>query len=300
MRNSAAPFKSAFIALAGRPNSGKSTLMNTVLQEQISIVTSLPQTTRRNIRGIYTTDEMQLVFIDTPGIHKGKHTFNELMLTEAQGALCAGADLICYMVDLSRDFGEEESVCAAAVSGAGNSTPVLVVFNKTDRCRDTESKINSFLSRFPEFKSYPRITISAVDPRSKKVFLDTLLPFINEGPKYFDDDSLTDASMRTLAAEFIRKQVILNTREEVPHAVFVEIESYKETDAGHKITAAIHVETDGQKAIVIGKRGALIEKIKKDARREIETLAGVRVSLKAHIKITPNWRNDNAFLRSMQ
>lgn len=300
MRNTATPFKSAFIALAGRPNSGKSTLMNTVLREQISIVTSLPQTTRRNIRGIYTTDETQLVFIDTPGIHKGKHTFNELMLTEATGALSAGADLICYMVDLSRDFGEEESVCAAAVSGASNSSSVLVVFNKTDRCPDTESKINSFLSRFPEFKSYPQIKISAVDPRSKKVFLDALSPFINEGPKYFDDDSLTDASMRTLSAEFIRKQVILNTREEVPHAVFVEIESYKEADAGHKITAAIHVETDGQKAIVIGKRGALIEKIKKEARKEIETLAGVRVSLKVHIKITPNWRNDNAFLRSMQ
>ena len=291
-------YRSAFIALAGRPNSGKSTLMNTVLQEQISIVTSLPQTTRRNIRGIYTTEEMQLVFIDTPGIHKGKHTFNEQMLTEATSALSADVDLICYMVDLSRDFGDEESVCAAAIAGAG--TAVLLVFNKIDRCPEPESKINSFLSRFPEFKNYPQIRVSAIDEKSKKLFLDAAAPFINEGPKYFDDDSLTDANMRTLAAEFIRKQVILNTREEVPHAVFVEIESYKETDTGHKIIASIHVETDGQKAIVIGKRGSLIEKIKKDARKEIEALVEARVSLTIHIKITPNWRNDNAFLRSMQ
>ncbi|MDR0306573.1 MAG: GTPase Era [Chitinispirillales bacterium] len=289
-------FRSAFIALAGRPNSGKSTLMNTVLQEQISIATSLPQTTRRNIRGIYTTEEMQIVFIDTPGIHKGKHTLNEIMLQEATSALGTGTDLICYLIDLSRDFGKEECICASAVSGA--NIPVMLVFNKTDLCPDIDIKAASFFAKFPDLINFPQVRLSAVDPRAGEIFLNAASPFIHEGPKYFDDDSLTDATLRTLAAEFIRKQIILNTRQEVPHAVFVEIDSYKEEASGHKIEASIHVETIGQKGIIIGSRGHLIDKIKRDSRRELELLAGMRVSLKFHVKVTPNWRDNSAFLRS--
>jgi len=291
-------FRSAFIALFGRPNSGKSTLMNTVLQEHISIVTSLPQTTRQNIKGIYTEDNLQIVFVDTPGMHKGKHTLNELMREQAMSAVISGVDLICYLIDLSRDFGDEESDCA--VCAASSSAPVLLVFNKVDLCDDVDGKIKTFLSKYRGFDDAPMIKISASSPKSKDIFLAAVDPLITEGPKFFDDDSLTDASMRTVAAEFIRKQIIVNTREEVPHAVFVEIEEYKETPEKHEIVAGIHVETQGQKGIIIGSRGVLIEKIKKAARRDIENLVGERVSLKLHVKVTPGWRDDSNFLRIMQ
>jgi GTP-binding protein Era len=290
-------FRSAFIALFGRPNSGKSTLMNAVLQEQISIVTSLPQTTRQNIKGIYTADDMQIVFVDTPGMHRGKHTLNNMMREQAVSAISSGMDLICYIVDLSRDFGDEERDCATAVASA--SIPVLLVFNKIDLCDDPDEKIILFLREYGGFENYPKIKISANNPSSKDIFLSAVNPLIPEGPKYFDDDSLTDASMRTIAAEFIRKQIILHTREEVPHAVFVEIEVYKESENKHEIVAGIHVETNGQKGIIIGSKGAMIDTIKRFARKDIEELAGVRVALKLHVKVTPGWRDDDNFLRIM-
>ncbi|MDR2591538.1 MAG: GTPase Era [Chitinispirillales bacterium] len=292
-------FRSAFIALFGRPNSGKSTLMNTVLQEQISIATSLPQTTRRNIRGIYTSPDMQLVFVDTPGMHKGKHALNDVMREQAVSAVVSsGMDFICYLVDLSREFGDEEKDCAECAAGA--SVPVLVVFNKIDICENPDAQIKSFLSTYTQFEKSPYIKLNATASKSKDIFLTAIDPLIPPGPMYFDGESVTDASMRTIAAEFIRKQIILNTREEVPHAVFVEIESYKETAQKHEIVAGIHVETIGQKGIIIGSGGALIEKIKRFARKDIERLVGMRVSLKLHVKVTPQWRDDNNFLRTMQ
>jgi GTPase len=291
-------FRSAFIALFGRPNSGKSTLMNTVLQEQISIATSLPQTTRRNIRGIYTSPDMQLVFIDTPGMHKGRHALNDVMREQAVSAVTSGMDFVCYLVDLSRDFGDEEKDCAECAAGA--SVPVLIVFNKIDICENPDERIKLFLSTYTQFEKSPHIKLNATAPKSKDIFLTAIDPLIPPGPMYFDGESVTDASMRTIAAEFIRKQIILNTREEVPHAVFVEIESYKETAQKHEIVAGIHVETIGQKGIIIGSGGALIEKIKRFARKDIERLIGMRVSLKLHVKVTPQWRDDNNFLRTMQ
>jgi GTP-binding protein Era len=290
--------KSAFIALFGRPNSGKSSLMNTVLQEQVSIATPLPQTTRRNIRGIYTSTDMQLVFVDTPGMHRGKHALNDAMREQAVSAVGSGTDVVCYIVDLSRDFGDEEKDCAEHVTGL--SVPVLIVFNKTDICENPDAKIKSLLSTYPQFEKSPRVKLSATAPKSKDIFLTAIAPLVPPGPMYFDGESLTDASMRTVAAEFIRKQIILNTREEVPHAVFVEIESYKELPQKHEIVAGIHVETAGQKGIIIGPGGALIEKIKRFAKKDIEQLIDTRVSLKLHVKVTPNWRDDKTFIRMIQ
>jgi GTP-binding protein Era len=291
-------FKSAFIALFGRPNSGKSSLMNTVLQEQVSIATPLPQTTRRNIRGIHTSADTQLVFVDTPGMHKGHHTLNDVMREQAISAVSSGMDIVCYLVDLSRDFGDEEKDCAEHATGL--SVPVLMVFNKVDLCENPDAKIKLFLSTYPQFEKSPSVKLSAVAKASKDIFLTAIAPLIPPGPMYFDRESVTDATMRTIAAEFIRKQIILNTREEVPHAVFVEIESYKETPQKHEIVAGIHVETVGQKGIIIGPGGALIEKIKRFAKKDIERLADTRVSLKLHVKVTPNWRDDNNFLRTIQ
>jgi GTP-binding protein Era len=153
-------FRSAFIAFVGRPNSGKSTLLNTVLEEQLSVVTPLPQTTRRNLRGIYTTDTMQLIFVDTPGIHEGKHVFNESMIKEAKNLVIEkGVDLICYLVDLSRDFGSEEEIVANLVSQSGSK--VLIVFNKLNAVPSSVPIVAQFYEKFPQFKDMASIQLSA-------------------------------------------------------------------------------------------------------------------------------------------
>jgi GTP-binding protein Era len=291
-------FKSAFVALIGRPNSGKSTLMNTVLQEQLSVVTPLPQTTRRNLKGILTTDDFQLVFVDTPGIHQGKHVFNQSMIKEARTVLEEqGIDIICYIVDLSRKFGEEETSIANMIS---NSTEnILIVFNKIDLVDAPEKKIQHFFELFPQFSKLPRIQISANLPEARKKILDALDPFLSEGPCYFDPEELTDANLRFFAAEFIRKQIILNTREEVPHACFVEIESYKEEQDKHRINATIHVETSGQRGIIVGKGGSVITRIRKNAEKEMASLVQMPVSITCHIKVSPKWRDNEGFLKHM-
>lgn len=291
-------FKSAFVALMGRPNSGKSTLMNTILGEQLSVVTPLPQTTRQNLKGMYTTDSMQLVFVDTPGIHKGKYAFNESMIREVHRVIAEQAlDLICYLVDVTREFGEEESIVASIISKS--KTKTLIVFNKIDVNQKADEVVNLFFEKFPDFKGTPHISLSAIKPDSKDLFLKAIDPFVPEGPQYYDPEDLTDASLRFFAAEFIRKQIILNTTDEVPHAVFVEIESYKESPDLHDISATIHVETVGQRGIVVGKGGAIINKIRKTAMREMEKLVHAKVKITCHIKVTPKWRDNEGFLRFM-
>jgi GTP-binding protein Era len=290
------PFRSGFVSLIGRPNSGKSTLLNTVLGQELAPVTPLPQTTRRNLRGVYTEESLQIVFIDTPGIHKGKHGINRVMEREAQDALKeAHPDCVCYLVDLSREFGDEEKLVAALVQGAG--APVLLVFNKVDQCKEHEVHIGRFTKLFPAFAATPLIAISAINRSAKKAFLNGVAPFIKEGPLYFDNETITDASMRFFAAEFLRKHVILNTREEVPHAVFVEIENYRESESRHDINVAIHVETNGQKGILIGNKGFMIGKIRSGAEKELSRLAGCPVHLSCHVKVTPDWRDNKRFLQ---
>jgi GTPase len=292
------PFCSGFVTLIGRPNSGKSTLLNTVLGEEFSPVTPLPQTTRRRFLGVYTNRNVQIVFIDTPGIHNGAHRLNQTMLKEAKDA--AGeqdSDCLCYVVDLSREFGEEESLAAAIAQGT--ATPILVVFNKKDLCASIPRQKERFFSLFPKLAARPSVTISAVKPETKTIFLSALAPFIKEGPRYFDDAIATDATMRFLAAEFLRKHIILATRDEVPHAVFVEIESYRELGQYHDIRALIHVETVGQKGIIIGKKGTLITRIQTAAAEDIGRLAGCPVRISCHITVTPHWRDDNNFLQSV-
>jgi GTP-binding protein Era len=291
-------FKSGFIALMGRPNSGKSTLMNCVIGEQLSVVTPLPQTTRQNLKGIYTTDSMQLVFVDTPGIHKGKYVFNDSMINEVRNVIREkGLDVICYMVDVSREFGEEEDIVASIIGSAGVQT--IIVFNKIDINKKYEDVKNAFFEKYPQFKDLPNICISANSEKAKKQFLNVVEPFIPPGPQYFDQDDMTDANMRFFASEYIRKQIILNTKEEVPHAVFVEIESYKEHGDTHIIQAVIHVETTGQRGIIVGKGGTGITRIRKAAAKELEKLVQAKVQLTCHIKVTPKWRDDERFLRFM-
>jgi GTP-binding protein Era len=288
--------RSGFVALVGRPNCGKSTLMNTVLGEDLAIVTSLPQTTRQNLKGIYTSDSVQIVFVDTPGIHQGSYSFNKSMVMEsAQLLKRRGADIICYLVDLSRPFGAEEDFVAQSVAGSG--IPVVIIFNKKDLCPEPAQTIAAFSKRYPALQSTTTIIVSALKKETKEQFLSVLVPMLDEGPRFFPEDDLTDADMRFFAAEYIRKQIILNTADEVPHAAFVEILQYQESKTLHRVEAEIHVETDGQKAIIIGSKGALIKKIQKESAFELQKLTGTPVSMVCHVKISPKWRNDERFLR---
>ncbi|MBD3345792.1 MAG: GTPase Era [Chitinivibrionales bacterium] len=289
-------YHSAFIALIGRPNSGKSTLLNTILGEQVSIVTSLPQTTRKNLKGIYTDSEMQLVFIDTPGIHGGKYKLNTAMIDEAERALKEGdVDIVCYVVDLMREFGEEEEKIAGLVSNFTSKR--IIIFNKKDRIPDPEAKTREFLEKFPSLQELPSLIVSATAPETGDRFLEAIKPLVPEGPQYFPEEDITDENLRFFAAEYIRRCIIQNTRQEIPHACFVEIESYKEKEQGHFIEATIHVETKGQRGILVGKGGAVISKIRSYAEADLSKLTGVPAYIKCHIKVTPHWRNDKRFLR---
>jgi GTPase len=290
--------RSAFVALIGRPNCGKSTLLNTVLGEELAVVTPLPQTTRKNLKGIYTSRDMQLVFVDTPGIHQGKHSFNSDMVDESVRLVKKrDVDIICYIVDSSRPAGEEEDIVARLTQESG--LPYIIVFNKKDLCPSIERYIASFLERYPGLKPRTHLAISAVDRQAKDVFLKAVEPLVPEGPEYFPGDDLTDADMRFFASEYVRKQIIRNTKDEVPHAVFVEVRAYRESDNRHNVEVDIHVETDGQKAIIIGKKGSLIQKIQRDAAADLQKLTGVPATIISHVKITPRWRDDERFLREM-
>ncbi|MBN1308883.1 MAG: GTPase Era, partial [Chitinispirillaceae bacterium] len=264
--------------------------------EEISIVAALPQTTRGITRGIYTTNTMQLVFVDTPGVHRGRHLLNRAMFREACRAITDDVDLICWLVDLSREYGDEEAAVADLVRSAAG-VPVLIVFNKIDLTDSADNAVSRFKGVFPDLAALPSLRLSAIHADAKQRFLAAVDPFIPEGPRYFDPDSVTDAPMRRIAAEQIRKQVIIAAGNEVPHATFVEIESYRETPRRHEIVATIHVETRGQRGIIVGKGGSVISRIKKGARAGIMNFAGVPVSLTCHVKVSPHWRDNENFLR---
>lgn len=291
-------FKSAFVALVGRPNSGKSTLLNTILGENLSIVTTMPQTTQRNMRGIYNGEGYQLVFVDTPGMHRGKHTLNKSMYQQSTRMFSdVGIDILCYLVDLSRSFGAEEDEIAKMVKGLKIS--VCIIFNKTDVCDSVKAVISSFFSRYPNLSSAYHIALSAISPSAKDDFLKVIEPLIPYGPQYYPKEDISDLNLRFFASEYIRKQIIDLTYEEVPHASCVEIIDYKEFEDKHVVNAAIHVETQGQKGIVIGKKGKVINQIKKQAAKALAHLTGVPASITCHVKVTPKWRDNKQFLAGL-
>jgi GTP-binding protein Era len=288
--------KSGFVALIGRPNCGKSTLMNTVMGENLAVVTPLPQTTRRNLKGIYTSNDLQLIFVDTPGIHRGRYLLNKNMVEQSTRLIKRrNVDIICYIVDCSRPPGEEEDLVAQLTRESG--IPAMIVFNKKDLCPSIDRFVASFFQRYPDLRPCVFCVVSAIEKETKEKFLKAITPLVSEGPEFFPADDLTDADLRFFAAEYVRKHIILNTKDEIPHAVFVEILSYRESKNRHCVEIELHVETDGQKAIIIGKKGALIQKIQRDAARDLEKLTGVPALLISHVRISPKWRNDERFLK---
>ena len=289
----------AFLAIIGRPNSGKSTLMNAILGQSLSIVSPMPQTTQKTMRGIYTDGDTQIVMMDTPGIHRGKHLLNKMLYEQSISVLKDdGIDIICYMTDVTRDFGEEEDEIAGKIQKAQSKAKILIIFNKVDKISIEKgmAKVDAFNERYPFLADNPKLHLSSLAENASQKFVEFLRPFIPEGPHFYSEQDITDSDMRFMAAECLRKKIIDFTKEEVPHSVFVSVISYQEDDGLHKIAADIHVETNGQKAIIIGEKGRMISKIRQNAQKRMRGISGVKTQFTLFVKVTPNWREKSDFL----
>ena len=288
-------FRSGFVTLVGRPNVGKSTLLNRLLGEKVAIVTPKPQTTRDRIRGIRTDAESQIVFIDTPGIHKPFKKLNRAMVDRAVFAL-QDVDVVALLVDVTQqlfadDGGgaipEADAHVLRAVAAA--ATPTILVLNKIDRLREKQ-KLLPVLARWKEAFSFAALVpLSALSGEGTEGFLEEVLPLLPEGPHYYGEDELTDRSTRFLVSEIIREKLILATEREIPYAVAVEVESLKRGPRSTTIQAVIHVERESQKGIVIGKKGAMLKWVGTEARLEIEELLRSKVGLTLFVRVEPFW-----------
>lgn len=287
--------KSGFVALVGRPNVGKSTLMNRLIGQKVAITSAKPQTTRNKISGIYTEDDMQVVFVDTPGIFKSHSDLDEYMDKASLSSL-KDVDLVMFMVD-AKEAGKGEEYVAGLLKDL--DIPVFLVINKIDQVHPNELLpiIDSYqaVGKFAEF-----LPISARQGNGVDDLLKTLKDYLPEGPQYYASDEVTDRPEYFVVAEMIREQILRLTDQEVPHSTAVWVDQMNQRINGKLlIDATIFVEKDGQKRIIIGQRGSMIKQIGMRSRKEIENLLGEKVNLKLWVKVRRNWRQDPAFLKSI-
>lgn len=287
--------KSGFVALVGRPNVGKSTLMNRLIGQKVAITSAKPQTTRNKISGIYTEDDMQVVFVDTPGIFKSHSDLDEYMDKASLSSL-KDVDLVMFMVD-AKEAGRGEEYVAGLLKDL--DIPVFLVINKIDQVHPNELLpiIDSYqaVGKFAEF-----LPISARQGNGVDDLLKTLKDYLPEGPQYYASDEVTDRPEYFVVAEMIREQILRLTDQEVPHSTAVWVDQMNQRINGKlQIDATIFVEKDGQKRIIIGQRGSMIKQIGMRSRKEIENLLGEKVNLKLWVKVRRNWRQDPAFLKSI-
>ncbi len=289
------PFKSGFIAIIGRPNVGKSTLLNALLGEKISIVSKKPQTTRNIVRGVKNLEGAQIVFVDTPGLHRPKGLLNEFMVKEALRAL-SDVDGVVYLVDATREMDEVESFVMEHLEGL--RCPVVLVVNKVDLVE--KGRILPLMERYSKAFPFREIVpISALTGDGLEDLVVVLVELLPEGPKYFPDDIITDQPERFIVSEIIREKVFMLTREEIPYSVAVVVEEFKERAERNlvSIKAAINVERDSQKGIIIGRKGEMLKRIGTSARRDIESLLGVRVYLELFVRVKKGWTKDKRALK---
>ncbi|MFV4922164.1 GTPase Era [Lactobacillus delbrueckii] len=287
--------KSGFVALVGRPNVGKSTLMNRLIGQKVAITSAKPQTTRNKISGIYTEDDMQVVFVDTPGIFKSHSDLDEYMDKASLSSL-KDVDLVMFMVD-AKEAGKGEEYVAGLLKDL--DIPVFLVINKIDQVHpnDLLPIIDSYqaVGKFAEF-----LPISARQGNGVDDLLKTLKDYLPEGPQYYASDEVTDRPEYFVVAEMIREQILRLTDQEVPHSTAVWVDQMNQRINGKlQIDATIYVEKDGQKRIIIGQRGSMIKQIGMRSRKEIENLLGEKVNLKLWVKVRRDWRQDPAFLKSI-
>ncbi len=281
-------FKSGFVSIIGRPNVGKSTLLNAILKEKIAIVTPKAQTTRNRIQGIYTTDNEQIIFIDTPGIHKAHNELGNIMNDFALKSI-TGIDLILYLIDVNVPLGTGDRFIIDALRES--KVPTILVANKVDKEQDT-NKIVENIETYKEYGNFiGGITISATEGFNIDKLLEMVVSNLEYGPMYYPEDQLIDQPERFVVCELIREKVLLNTSEEIPHSVAVTIDLFKESDKIIDIHATIVVERLSQKKIIIGAKGAMIKEIGTEARKDIKNFLGLPVYLELFVKVEDNWRN---------
>lgn len=287
-------FRSGFVGIIGAPNAGKSTLLNTIIGEKIAITTNKPQTTRTRITGIKNLDDGQIVFIDTPGIHKAKTGLNRQMVSTALSTY-HDADLLLYLIDASRPFGGDNDYILTSLRGL--SKPVILVINKIDLVK--KETLLPLIDRLRKTYSFEEIIpLSALKNFNVDDLLATILAGLPEGPMYFPADMMTESSERFLAAEIVREKIMRLTHQEVPYATAVVVDSFKEEPAGNliRIQATINVEKDSQKGILIGKKGQMLKSIGTAARQEMERFFGTKVFLELFVRITKDWSESAQWL----
>ena len=291
--------KSGFVAVIGRPNVGKSTLMNAILGEKIAIVSPKPQTTRFRQLGIYTRPNAQIVFVDTPGLHEPRTKLGEYMVSVAVEAL-RDADVILWVVDASEPPTAEDRRIAEHIAAAEGQTPLVLVLNKADRARD-EGQLRAHRAAFEELAPASRV-VQTVATQGVGVaeLVETLVELLPEGPRYYPADQLSDTALRDIVAEIIREKALLNLEQEVPHGVATQVEEFKQRNENLTyIAATLYVERESHKGIVIGKGGQMLKRISQQAREEIERLLGTRVYLELWVKVLKGWRKNEAALRRL-
>ena len=282
-------FKSGFVSIVGRPNVGKSTLMNNVVGEKIAIMSDKPQTTRNTIQAVYTDEDCQIVFLDTPGIHKPKNKLGEFMVKSATDAF-KNVDLVLFVVDDSKKIGPGDRKIIEDLKGI--KTPVILVLNKIDKLEEAELfELMHLYSKEEVFKEI--VPISALKGRNVNELLKVIGKYLEEGPKYFPDYMITDQPERVLVSELIREKVLHYLNDEVPNGVAVEVERMKSRNDKDivDISAVIYCERDSHKGIIIGKNGRKLKGIGKSAREDMELLLGSKINLQLWVKVKENWRN---------
>ncbi len=287
------PFKSGFISIVGRPNAGKSTLLNAFLGEKISIISRKPQTTRNVIRGVKNLENGQVIFLDTPGIHVGKGLLNERMVKEAMKSL-RDVDAVLYMIEAGDKVSDDDKFIIEGLNATGGTAPpVILGINKIDRV--TNERLLPFIQAVSKLYAFKEVVpISALKGKGVERLLEIIETLLPEGPQYFPEDISTDQPERFIAAEIVREKLFCLTHDEIPYSVAVIVERFKEstTKAGAgliEISAVINVERESQKGIVIGKGGKLLKRVGSEARADIERLLASKVFLKLFVRVSKDW-----------
>jgi len=289
-------FRSGFVTIVGRPNVGKSTLMNQIIGQKIAIMSDKPQTTRNKIQGVYTADDVQMVFLDTPGIHKPNSKLGNYMVKVATDTL-REVDVVLFLVDVSAGLGGGDRFIIEQLGGV--RTPVILGLNKIDTVHP--EALLPVIAEYKDLYDFAEIVpISALRGNNVGTLLEQLGKYMPEGPQYYPADQVTDHPEQFVCAELIREKILQLTREEIPHSVAVQIEAMSVRDNGIvDMSAVIFVERDSQKPIIIGKKGALLKQIGESARRDIETLLGSKIFLELWVKVKKDWRNADSVLKDL-
>ena len=290
------PIRSGFVSIIGRPNAGKSTLLNALVGQKVAIVADKPQTTRTSIQGVVTLPDAQIVFLDTPGIHAADSPINKRMMEAVRAALDE-RDLLLFLADSTKPLAEEDRHAVDIVRK--RSTPVVLVLTKIDLLRD-KAALLPLIEQYKEIYDFADyVPISAVKGSGLDELRRVIVERLPEGPAYFPPDHVTDQPERFLAGEIIREKILLLTRQEIPHSVAVMVDRWEETPQITRIYATIRVEREGQKRIIIGAGGSMLKKVGTLARQEMERLFAMKIFLDLHVRVEPGWRERAAFLNAL-